>query len=596
MFRQRSFCLLLVALLSRNGDALSHTPEKDAGGSSKARAAELVLRLPNDNRETSPTLHDPDRYIPFAIANHFTESRALTAADLDIALNVRLPGGDHWLLDRSGPLLLHVDSNGRVLDRPLELPAPAGAGAVRFKTSPYTEEGSAVRVMNAVGNHARKHGCRNMPVFSPWDVMLDDGNEQTFVASRQPEAAKAGLKPASSEIFRIEEMQRQGFVVIPWTINDKPRMLELMRLGVNGLISDRPDLLREAVEEFDASQDRVGDPILDQHGLIRPDRFDAQGHRGARNLRPENTLPAMEAALDALISTLETDCGVTADGVPVLSHDPVLTADRCRSSDGAPLVVGVLIKDIALARLQSELVADVLLPDRNEQSADLTLSPVASAFAAEHKLPDAYVVPSLDQLFAFVRFYADYYQTGKGRDAPDAARRWRNAERVRFNIETKINPRTEFAGRTVDASTFARAVADTIVKHNLEQRADIQSFDFRTLLLVQEQYPAIRTVYLFGDFPVLQDSSHPQSGDGTNLQPDAISNNTPWLAGMFWPYRDTASSQPLLEPNDVVFRRMSSFDDSESIVIELSIKREGREQELTYEYDVSGKKFHILTD
>ena len=553
-----------------------------------------MLRLSNDNPETSPTLHDPDRRIPFATANHFTESRALTAADLDIALNVRQAGGDHWLLDRSGPLLLHVDSNGRVLDRPLELPAPAGGGALRFKSSPFTEEGSALRIMNAVGNHARMHGCRYEPVFSPWDVMLDDGNEQTFVASRQPEAAQAGLKPASSEIFPIDEMQRNGFLVIPWTINDKARMLELMRLGVNGIISDRPDLLREAVEEFDASQYRVGDPILDQHGLIQPDRFDAQGHRGARNLRPENTLPAMEAALDGLISTSETDCGVTADGIPVLSHDPVLTASRCRRADGAPMSGDVLIKDVTLARLQSELVADVLLPDRKEQTADLAMSPVASAFAAEHKLPHMYVVPSLEQLFDFVRFYTDYYRTGKGREVPDAARRWRNAQRVRFNIETKINPRAEFAGHTVDASTFARAVANAIVKHKLEQRADIQSFDFRTLLLVQEQYPGIGTVYLFGDFPVLRDRSHPQSGDGTNLQPDAAGNNTPWMAGMFWPYRETSISQPLLKASNVEFQAMSLADHGRSILITIGIERDDRCQEIKYELDLSDKTVRIV--
>ena len=596
MLRQSSICLLMVSLLSPNGDFLSHTPDKDAGGSSKTRAAEQVLRLSNDNPETSPTLHDPGRHIPFAIANHFTESRALAAADLDIALDVHMPGGDHWLLDRSGPLLLHVDSNGRVLARPLELPAPTGVGALRFKTGPFTEEGSALRIMNAIGNHARMRGCRYVPVFSPWDVMLDDGNEQTFVASRQPEAAQAGLKPASSEIFPIDEMQRNGSLVIPWTINDKPRMLELMRVGVNGIISDRPDLLREAVEEFDAGQDRLGNPILDHHGLIQPHRFDAQGHRGARNLRPENTLPAMEAALDALVSTLETDCGVTADGVPVLSHDPVLTASRCRRSDGAPLVGDVLIKDITLAQLQTELIADVLLPDREEQSADVAQSPVASAFAGEHKLQHAYVVPSLEQLFEFLWFYTQYYETGKGRNNPDARRRWRNADRVRFNIETKINPRAEFADRTVDAPTFARAIAETIVKHKLEQRADIQSFDFRTLLLVQEQYPAIRTVYLFGDFPVLRDSSHPQSGDGTNLQPDAAGNNTPWLAGMFWPYRETAVSQPLLKASDVEFQAMSLADDGRSILITIGIQRNDRRQDIKYELDLTDKEFRIVPD
>ncbi len=81
-----------------------------------------------------------------------------------------------------------------------------------------------------------------------------------------------------------------------------------------------------------------------------------------------------------------------------------------------------------------------------------------------------------------------------------------------FNIETKINPRGDidpqgikFSDRTVDPETFARAVARVIIKNGMLDRADIQSFDFRTPLIVQQKFPQIRTVYLFGDFPVFAD-------------------------------------------------------------------------------------------
>ena len=53
--------------------------------------------------------------------------------------------------------------------------------------------------------------------------------------------------------------------------------------------------------------------------------FIIQGHRGARAVRPENTLPSFEAALDAGATSLETDVHLTADGVPVLVHDPQLS-------------------------------------------------------------------------------------------------------------------------------------------------------------------------------------------------------------------------------------------------------------------------------
>ena len=71
-------------------------------------------------------------------------------------------------------------------------------------------------------------------------------------------------------------------------------------------------------------------------GLVDTKKFDAQGHRGGRGLRPENTLPAMEVALDNLMSTLETDTGISADLIPVIDHDPHIEAAKCRLANGAP--------------------------------------------------------------------------------------------------------------------------------------------------------------------------------------------------------------------------------------------------------------------
>jgi glycerophosphoryl diester phosphodiesterase len=50
--------------------------------------------------------------------------------------------------------------------------------------------------------------------------------------------------------------------------------------------------------------------------------FDLQGHRGARGLAPENTLPAFIKALSVGVTTLELDVGMTKDGVLVVAHDP----------------------------------------------------------------------------------------------------------------------------------------------------------------------------------------------------------------------------------------------------------------------------------
>ncbi len=41
----------------------------------------------------------------------------------------------------------------------------------------------------------------------------------------------------------MSQAQGAGLLVIPWTVNDPDDMQELIELGVDGLITDRPDLL-----------------------------------------------------------------------------------------------------------------------------------------------------------------------------------------------------------------------------------------------------------------------------------------------------------------------------------------------------------------
>jgi glycerophosphoryl diester phosphodiesterase len=41
----------------------------------------------------------------------------------------------------------------------------------------------------------------------------------------------------------VAEVQKLGMVVIPWTVNDEARMRELIGMGVDGIITDYPDIL-----------------------------------------------------------------------------------------------------------------------------------------------------------------------------------------------------------------------------------------------------------------------------------------------------------------------------------------------------------------
>src|SRR5919108_6406677 len=106
--------------------------------------------------------------------------------------------------------------------------------------------------------------------------------------------------------------------------------------------------------------------------------FNLQGHRGARGLKPENTLPSFEAALDAGVSSIETDVHLTRDGVPVLVHDALLAG-------AGPSAAAVAVSTLTLAELRRLRVAEN--PDRKRfprQRADL--DPVARRFAQERGL------------------------------------------------------------------------------------------------------------------------------------------------------------------------------------------------------------------
>jgi glycerophosphoryl diester phosphodiesterase len=63
-------------------------------------------------------------------------------------------------------------------------------------------------------------------------------------------------------------------------------------------------------------------------------KIDIQGHRGARALFPENTLEGFLAAAALGVEAFELDVGMTADGVVVVSHDPVLNSDNTRDKAG----------------------------------------------------------------------------------------------------------------------------------------------------------------------------------------------------------------------------------------------------------------------
>jgi glycerophosphoryl diester phosphodiesterase len=191
--------------------------------------------------------------------------------------------------------------------------------------------------------------------------------------------------------------------------------------------------------------------------------LDLQGHRGARGLMPENTLPAFAHALALGVTTLELDCAITKDEVVVVSHDSVLNPDITRGPDGE--------------WLKQESPAIRHLTYEELQRYDVGRIKPGSAYAArfpKQQAVDGTRNPRLADVFALSREAGNHS--------------------VRFNIETKISPL--FPERTTTPENFARRLIAVVREDGMAQRVTIQSFDWRTLQVVQKEAPEIPTVYL----------------------------------------------------------------------------------------------------
>ncbi len=349
-----------------------------------------------------------------------------------------------------------------------------------------------LQLMHQAAAHAKEYSDIALPALSPEDV--------TVLSGAVPIAA----------------LHEQGIKVVPWTTNDPEKMRAIIRMGVDGLISDRPDLLQKVLAE-----ERVASP----EAANRLRDFNVSGHRGGRNLRPENTLPAFESGLDNLIDTIETDTGVTTDHVSLIWHDQFLNPESCRRADGKPYTIEtrVYTRDISMPEAQATFICDKLHRGP-EQRNDLSLSPVAVAFAEHEHLISPYVPTYVEQIFRFAAFYADYYRSGPGKSNPHAAERANAGDRVHFNLETKIVPDfippaelklnvppEMLKNHTVSPQIFVDTLCGAIKRNHMEARSDVQSFDFRTLILVEEQFPNIPTYYLTEDASVFSTDFVPES-------------------------------------------------------------------------------------
>lgn len=176
-------------------------------------------------------------------------------------------------------------------------------------------------------------------------------------------------------------------------------------------------------------------------------RILVHGHRGARAVLPENTLPAFEYAIAAGVDALELDLAVTRDNVLVVSHDPEMNPNYCTPPEGWT---------------GTRTIRQMTFDELRRWDCGAKANP---EFPKQKPVPGTRV-PSLDEVFAL---------------APRG--------NFDFNVETKISPaRPEF---TPSPEEFARLLLDAIRRHKLEKRVIVQSFDFRTLEAMRKMAPEI---------------------------------------------------------------------------------------------------------
>ncbi|TNF60689.1 MAG: glycerophosphodiester phosphodiesterase [Burkholderiales bacterium] len=201
--------------------------------------------------------------------------------------------------------------------------------------------------------------------------------------------------------------------------------------------------------------------------LLAP-AFDLQGHRGARGLAPENSLAGFELALAIGVHTLELDVVITADGVPVISHDTAPNPDITRDASGRWL------QSRGLPFFQRKL-SELAALDIGRIN---PVSRYATVFPRQQPV-DGQSIPTLAALFERVRAL--------------------RADHVRFNIETKLDPARP--AESAPPMAFAHAVVEVVRAWGMASRVSIQSFDWRTLAAVRQIAPDLPVIHLTAQLP-----------------------------------------------------------------------------------------------
>ncbi len=199
--------------------------------------------------------------------------------------------------------------------------------------------------------------------------------------------------------------------------------------------------------------------------MEQSDTFDLQGHRGARGLVPENTIPSFIKAVDLGVDTVEFDVVVTADGKILVSHEPWFNHLFSSKPNGEPVTeaeeMDFNIFEMTYDETREYDVGKRGNPNFPEQVAMEVAKPLmkdairaVEEYAAENDLPP-----------------------------------------LHYNIETKSRP--EWYGEYVPGpEEFSRLLFEELNELGVLDRVIIQSFDPSTLIAFRQLAPEVKQAML----------------------------------------------------------------------------------------------------
>ena len=197
--------------------------------------------------------------------------------------------------------------------------------------------------------------------------------------------------------------------------------------------------------------------------------FDTEAHRGGRGLMPENTIPAMLNGLSLGVTTLEMDAVITKDKQVIISHEPFFNHEITTKPDGGFIQESEEKKYNVYAMTYAET-----------QQYDVGMKP-HPRFPQQQKIK--VTKPLLSQLI----------------DSVETSAAAKHLRLPFYNIETKTQPLTDNIYHPAPEA-FVTLLMKVITDKKIADRVIIQSFDPRTLQIIHNKYPQMKTALLIEDF------------------------------------------------------------------------------------------------